>query len=336
MAPMMQAALVEQPGNSPAFGQLPVSRPGAGQVLIRVAASPVNPSDFGFMNGSYGFQKPFPVVPGFEGSGSVVAGGAGILPQLLVGRRVAFSAPDGGAWAEYVVTSATGCIPLPRHLSLEQGAALVVNPLTALALVEIARKGKHAAIVSNAAAGALGQMLLRLGQRFRIPIIHVVRRAEQIELLRARGGEYILNSSASNFHQELQELAQRLKATLILDSVGGEESNRLLQAAPRGSRLVRYGLLSGQTIDLSPEVAADGDKRIESFFLPDWMKGQGLLKTIKAVQNVRSLARYELKTTVQQRFALAKVAEAIALYQANPTAGKVLLVADPAKVAVDG
>jgi NADPH2:quinone reductase len=89
----MQAVLIEQSGGSPGVGQIPIPRLGPGQVLVRMAASPINPSDLGFIRGSYGFQNPFPVVPGFEGSGVVVAAGLGLLPRLWVGRRVACSAP---------------------------------------------------------------------------------------------------------------------------------------------------------------------------------------------------------------------------------------------------
>src|SRR5512143_3749985 len=94
-----QAVLLERAGGSPTVGRLPTPVPGPGQVLVRMAATTINPSDLGFLQGSYGFQKPFPVVPGFEGSGIVVAAGSGLLPHLLLGRRVACSAASGEAWA---------------------------------------------------------------------------------------------------------------------------------------------------------------------------------------------------------------------------------------------
>jgi NADPH:quinone reductase-like Zn-dependent oxidoreductase len=97
---------------SVAVVELPVPRPGPGQVLIRVAASPINPSDLMFIRGLYGFKKPLPATPGFEGSGTVVEAGSGMMPRFLKGRRVACAAADpniaGGMWAEYVVTSLYG------------------------------------------------------------------------------------------------------------------------------------------------------------------------------------------------------------------------------------
>jgi NADPH:quinone reductase-like Zn-dependent oxidoreductase len=284
------------------------------------------------VGGSYGFQKPFPVVPGFEGSGTVVAAGSGLLPRLWMGRRVVCSAPTGGTWAEYLLAPATACFPLSKRLSWEQGAALIVNPMTALAFFDIAKEGKHRAMVSNAAASALGRMILRLGQRFHVPIIHLIRRQEQVELLHTLGGEHILNSSAPDFYDQLRVLTHRLKATLILDPVGGEQSRRLLDAAPDGSTLLTYGSLSGERLDLKTQLSVPGDKQITVFFLPDWLSQKSMLRVLMNMWRVQRLAAHELQTTIQARFPLAAVQQAVLLYQSNPTAGKVLLVADPAMI----
>jgi NADPH:quinone reductase-like Zn-dependent oxidoreductase len=99
---------------------------------------------------------------------------------------------------------------------------LMVNPLTALAFFDIAKRGRHAAIVSTAAASQLGQMIARLGLKRGVPVINIVRRPEQVDTLRALGSKYILNSSEPDFNQELRGLAHQLKATLFLDAIAGE------------------------------------------------------------------------------------------------------------------
>lgn len=322
----MQAVLLDQLGGSPTIGQLPIPTPGPGQVLIRMAASPINPSDLGFLQGSYGFQKPFPIVPGFEGSGTVIAAGSGLVPRLLLGRRVACSAAAGGAWAEYLVTPATTCFPLVTKLSLEQAATLIVNPLTALAFFDIARQGRHAALINNAAASALGRMILRLGQRQQLPVIHIVRRSEQVELLRALGGEYVLNNHDPDFFDRLHALADQLKATLILDPVGGEQTSQLLEAAPPGSTVLLYGSLSGSKIERMPQASRQGNAGVTGFYLPDWLAQKNLLQILRDGWRVQRLAPTILQTTIQKRFPLTGVQQAIDLYQANPTAGKVLLL----------
>jgi NADPH:quinone reductase-like Zn-dependent oxidoreductase len=108
----------------------PVPEPKPGQVLIKVAAAALNPSDLMFVRGLYGFTKSLPTVPGFEASGRVVAG-SGAYARLLIGRRVACGVQrvGDGTWAEYVVTDAMTCLPLLPCVSLEQGATLLVNPL---------------------------------------------------------------------------------------------------------------------------------------------------------------------------------------------------------------
>jgi NADPH:quinone reductase-like Zn-dependent oxidoreductase len=129
-----------------AVAEIPVPRPGSDEVLVRVFASTINPSDLMFIRGLYGFKKPLPAVPGFEGSGTVVEAGTGLMSRFLKGRRVACAAADpkvtGGMWAEYVVTLAQLCVPLRKYVDLEQGAALLINPMTAWGLMWRWRSGQ--------------------------------------------------------------------------------------------------------------------------------------------------------------------------------------------------
>ncbi len=332
----MQAVQLVENGESLTVGQMPIPQPGPGQVLVRMAASPINPSDLGFLEGSYGVQRPSPTVPGFEGSGTVVAAGSGLLPRLWLGKRVACAAPTSGAWAEYLVTRAAQCIPLQDNISFEQGAMLLVNPMTALAFFDIAEREKHAAIVNTAAASALGRMILRLGLRHRVPVIHVVRRQEQVDLLHSLGAEFVLSSNDPNLSSQLHDLTHRLKATLILDAVGGELVQLLLDAAPFGSTVLLYANLSGErySMDLRP-LGMEG-KRLAGFFLGNWAAKRNLVQVLRDTRRVQRLAATDLQTTVQKRLPLSAIRQAVELYQHNMTAGKVLLVADPGKVHVDG
>jgi NADPH:quinone reductase-like Zn-dependent oxidoreductase len=223
-----------------------------------------------------------------------------------------------------MVTSASTCFPLPKELSFEQGSMMIVNPMTALAFFDIAKRNRHPAVVSNAAASALGRMILRLGQLYDIPIIHIVRRQEQVDLLRSLGGEYILNASDSDFQDRLRMLSRQLNATLILDPVAGDKAQGLLDAAPDGSTLLIYGSLSGTRID--DRSLSQNGKHILGFFLPDWIAKRNIFQVLMDMRRVGRLVASELQTTIQKRFPLQAVQQAIALYQANPTAGKVLLM----------
>ncbi len=331
----MLAVVIGGNGGTPIVREVSVPQPGPGEVLVRMAAAPINPSDIGFMKGSYGNHGSSPVVPGFEGSGTVVAAGPGLFPRLLLEKRVACFGSPSGTWAEYLVTRALLCVPLQKDLALEQGSMMLVNPMTALAFFTIVKRNDHAAIVNTAAASALGRMILRLGHRHQVPVINIVRRKEQADLLRSLGAQFILESTAHDFNVEIHRLMRELKATLVLDAVGGELSQQLLEAAPFGSTLLLYANLSGERLSIEPRVLWKDAKRIEGFFLGNWAMHRNFVDVLRDIHTIRQRGATDLQTHVQKRFPLTGVDQAVELYQSNMTAGKVLLVADPKKKPLD-
>jgi NADPH:quinone reductase-like Zn-dependent oxidoreductase len=315
--------------------EVPVPRPGPGEVLVKVFASPVNPSDLMFIIGNYGFKKPLPTTPGFEGSGTVVETGSGFMAKFMKGRRVACAAADakvgGGLWAEYVVTSAQFCVPLGKNVVMEHAATMLVNPLTAWALVDAARSGGHRAAVQTAAASALGRMVVRLGQRFRLPIVNVVRRAEQVELLRGMGAEHVLNSSDPDFDNQLRQTCHQLHATIGFEAVAGEMSGRVLTAQPQGSRMLIYGGLSLRPVAVDPGPLIFEGKKLEGFWLSGWLRHRNLVSQLRVARQVQSMLAGDLKTEIRARLPLEKAAEGVAQYSSEMTAGKVLIVPDMAQ-----
>lgn len=313
------------------IAEVPVPRPGPGEVLVKVFASPINPSDLMFIQGLYGFRKPLPAVPGFEGSGTVVAGGSGLMPRFLQGKRVACAAAEpriaGGLWAEYLVTSAQLCIPLRKDVELEQAASLLVNPFTAWALMDEARRGGHRAAVQTAAASALGRMIVRLGQRLSIPVINLVRRAGQVDLLRGMGAQHIVNSSETGYEEQLHELCHKLGATIGFDAVAGETSAIVMRAQPPHSRLLVYGGLSLAASQADPASLIFEDKHLKGFWLSGWLRSKNLLSQLRVAGQVQKLIGSDLKTDVQAKLPLQDAAQALHQYASNMTAGKVLLVA---------
>lgn len=156
-----------------------------------------------------------------------------------------------------------------------------------------------------------------------------------MELLRSLGGQYILNSSEPEFQEQLRTVARQLGATLILDPVAGEQTQQLLDAAPQGSTALVYGSLSGKKTRSAPPSPRNGDKQITGVFLPDCVTSHPLQALLNMLR-VQGLVGRVFQTTIQKRFPLARVRDAIALYQRNLTAGKVLLIADPGKIGLDG
>lgn len=323
----MKAVRQDEAGGQLYLAEVPVPKPAKGEVLVRMAAAPFNPSDLSYLQGTLGHQPNYPVIPGIEGSGTVVASGGGLLANFRMGKRVTCSSSDehGGTWAEYMVTSAMRVIPLKKGLSMEQGSMLIVNPMTALAFINIAHEGKHKAIANNAAASVLGQMLVRLCQKENLPIINIVRRTEQSELLKSIGAKYVLNSTDIDFEEQLKASAHELKATLFLDAVNGDQTEKLVKASPYGSKILLYSNLSGENINVEPRLLIQGSKTIDSFYLGGWAAKRTILQTLKAAKQAQALVGNELASEVRKRYPLSQAQEALEFYSQNMTGGKVLL-----------
>ena len=299
---------------------------GPGQVLVKVEAAAVNPSDLMFIRGHYGFTRTLPTVPGFEASGRVVAGN-GTYPRWLVGKRVACGVQreGDGTWAEYVLADAMSCLPLLPQVSFDQGATLLVNPFTAWALLEQARRERHRAVVQTAAASALGQMVLRLSQRAGLPMVHIVRRAEQVEALRALGAEVVLDSSTPDFDEALAHHCERLGATLAFDAVAGDTPGRLLRAMPRGGKVVVYGALSEQAVEVSPGQLIFKDQRVEGLWLSSYLGSLSLPGLLYRALQVQRALTTDLQTKVRAHVGLEEAVAGIEGYQERMTDGKILL-----------
>jgi NADPH:quinone reductase-like Zn-dependent oxidoreductase len=328
----MKAVVLTEPGAQPTIATIPVPQPGVGEVLVKMHSSPINPSDLAFLAGGYGIKKPFPVVPGFEGSGTVVAAGLGILTKSRMGKKVACAASPNrnGCWAEYMVTSATTCVPLSKKISMEQGSMMFVNPMTAIAFFDIYKSTpnpskKLRGIINTAAASALGKMIIQLGKQKGIPVISVVRREDQVEMLKSAGAEYVVNSSDPDFELKLKELAHHLNATILFDAVGGKLPQQLLSAAPKGSKLFIYGRLSADACEISPGEMIFTGNQIQGFWLTNWLHEKGMIRNMFTIREVLSLIGNELGTTIHQQFPPEKISEAIETYKNNMSKGKVLI-----------
>lgn len=226
--------------------QVPVAPPAADEVVIRVQACPVNPSDMSLMLGPVDADTlrvdrvsgrnvitgsipadrlpalkrrwDQPVAIGNEGAGTVVAAGSGV--SHLKGVKCA-AFPMSGMFATYRVVNAADLIALPDDLEPEEAAAMFVNPLTVLAMLETLQREGHSAIVHSAAASNLGQMLVRMCGVEKIPLVNIVRHEEQVGLLRALGAQWVVSSSSPEFDRELFEAIEATGATLLFDAVGG-------------------------------------------------------------------------------------------------------------------
>jgi NADPH:quinone reductase-like Zn-dependent oxidoreductase len=201
----------------------------------------------------------------------------------------------------------------------------VVNPLTALAFLELAQQGGHTALVQTAAASALGQMVIRLCQRAGITVINIVRRAAQVAMLQEQGAAVVLDSSAADFQAQLAEACRQHQPRLAFDAVGGLLTLQLLEAMPRRSQVTVYGGLALQPIQASPAAFIFRDQSINGFWLTRWLSRKNPLQSLRIWQRAQKLMLSDLRCDIRQQFPLAQVQPAILAYQAQMTGGKVLL-----------
>jgi NADPH:quinone reductase-like Zn-dependent oxidoreductase len=201
---------------------------------------------------------------------------------------------------------------------------LVVNPLTALAMIQMAKDGRHRAIVNTVAASVLGGMILSRARHEGIPVVNVVRRPGQVDVVRSRGAEYVLDSSEADFVERLREVAERLQATLLLDAVGGEMTGRLADAAPYGSTIVLYSKMSEEDCRVDPFTALVKNLRLQGWFLPNWLKTKNPFQAILLSRKAQSLLESDLSSQVGQRVPLSSAQESLEKYVQAMTNQKVL------------
>lgn len=305
--------------------EIPVPVPGPDQVLIKMRTSSVNPSDLHFIKGEYGQPCVKGAPAGFEGCGDVVAAGENV--KGLMGMRVAFALSLGGsgAWADYALTDGATCIPLRPDISDDDGAAQIVNPLTAMAMVDIAQEAGDAFILS-AATSQLGKLMIGLGRDLGLKPVAMVRRADAVEVMKALGAAEVLVTTDEDFEVQLKAVCKALKPRVFLDAVGDQIAERVFAAMPNRGRWVVYGKL-----DPTPPSLRDMGqfifmgKQIEGFWLTKWMRSTETGTKARVVGEVQArFADGRWKTDVSTHLLLRDVMDEMPGALAQPD-GKVII-----------
>ena len=334
--------------------------PKAGQVLIKVEASPINPSDLGLLlasadteNATYSPGKIVAKMPdnatramkarhgmampaGNEAAGTVVAAGAGA--EALLGKRVA--CVPGSAYANYAYADAAMCMPV--EASAAQAASSFVNPMTALGFVETMKLEGFTGIVHAAAASNLGQMLVKICLEDGIPLVNLVRSEEQVKLLKDLGATHVLNMTDADFMKQLIDAIAETKAMLAFDPIGGGTlSGPILTAmeaaASRGAVFSRYGSSEAKKVyiygalDLGPTILNRAFGL--TWDLAGWLLTPFMAKAgIEIVGRMRARVMRDLTTTFASSYK-AQVSlegmlekDAVAEYNARRTGEKYLVV----------
>jgi NADPH:quinone reductase-like Zn-dependent oxidoreductase len=229
------------------LASIPIAEPSADEVVVRVEASPINPSDLGLLVGAADMTsakasgtKDAPVITakvpeaamramaarldesmpvGNEGAGVVIKTGSSDAAKALMGKTVAMI--GGAMYAQYRTIRAGDCLVLPAGITPAEGASCFVNPLTSLGMVETMRREGHKALVHTAAASNLGQMLNKICLKDGIDLVNIVRSAQQAEILHKIGAKHVIDSTAPTFMADLTAALVETGATLAFDAIGG-------------------------------------------------------------------------------------------------------------------
>lgn len=318
---------------------VPIPEPQADEVVVRIEATPINPSDLGLLFGAADLStarvsgtparpvlhaqvperlmkamagrvdQPMPV--GNEGAGVVIQAGTSAKAQALLGRTVALI--GGAMYAQHRCIQVEQCLPLPPGTSPADGASCFVNPLTALGMVETMKREGHKALVHTAAASNLGQMLNRICLKDGIALVNIVRKPEQAALLREQGARHVCSIASPDFTAELTEALAETGATLAFDAIGGGKlAGQILScmeaAINRSAReYSRYGSAVHKQVYLYGMLDPAATEFSRSFGMAWGIGGWLLFPFLQkigpaAAQQLRERVAAELKTTFASHY----------------------------------
>ena len=333
------------------LASVPIPEPGPNEVVVRIEAAPINPSDLGLLFSAADMSRAIasgtaarPVVTapigeaamkglaarlevsmpvGNEGAGVVVDAGASEAAQALMGKAVALL--GGAMYSQYRCIAADQCLVLPEGATPADGASCFVNPLTALGMVETMRREGHSALVHTAAASNLGQMLNRICLADGVGLVNIVRKPEQAALLRSIGAVHVCDTSSPGFMVDLTEALVTTGATLAFDATGGGRLAGQVLAAMEAAlnrtakEYSRYGSTTHKQVYIYGGLDTGPTEFVRNFGMTWGMGGWLLFPFLQkigpaAAQALKQRVAAELKTTFASHYSRhVSMAEALQL-----------------------
>src|SRR5438477_1163203 len=309
----IHAAVYETHGNPAEVLHVESQRwptPGAGEVIVKMRAAPVNPADLNQIEGKYPVRAQLPATPGFEGAGiiadvdrdvtNVAAGALVILPHNI------------GTWRDAVAVKADELVVVPAGIKPVHAAMLKINPMTAWHLlhdyVDLARGDW---LIQNAANSTAGRAVIQIARELGYQTVNVVRRSELIGELRAEGGDVVLVDS-ENLRHEVGDAVGGLPIRLALNAVGGESALRLANCLAPGSTLVTYGAMSLQPLKIPNGLLIFKDLRFRGSWINKWYDDATASDRMAAFNPIFEMAgRALLQTKVEKSYPLSEIKTAV-------------------------
>ena len=296
--------------------------PSDGEVLVRLLAATINPSDYGMIGGSYGRLRELPAVAGREGVGVVDAIGHGVS-RIGVGARVRF--PDGGAWQETACIPAADVLAVPEDVSIEQAAISFINPPTAYCLLKkIVNLAPGSWVLQNAGNSAVGLSVIQMAKVLGLKTISQVRREALIEPLQALGADRVV-IEGSGWVEQVNQLTEGESIRLALNSIGGESAMHQIKVLGESGTQVTFGGMVGDLVRFPTRYLIFNNVRMVGFWWDQWCQRAGKDGLDEVMSAVYKMMREgTLKLPVEATYSFAEYERALK-HDKSPRLGKILL-----------
>ena len=301
---------------------VPQPKPGLGEALVRVGAAGVNYADIYMRGGAV--PVPLPFTPGIEGSGTVEAVGDG-ASEVKPGDRVAYAGRGLGSYAEYDVMKAAQLAPLPKEVSFEDGAAVILQGMTAHYLLhEFYRVQRGSTVLVHAAAGGMGLILVQWLKHLGAVAIGTVSTEEKARIAREAGADHVIVYTKQDFAEEAKKLTGGKGVDYAIDGVGKTTFTKNLDAVRHRGWATVFGMASGPSEPLAPNSLMTKSITISGGALFNYIVTRDELLA-RARDVFTGLREGWLKLRIDRAFPLAQAAEAHRLLEGRQTAGKLIL-----------
>jgi len=326
MGKTFKAAVYETHGNPAEVLRvidLPWPKPAANEVVVKMAAAPINPADLNSIEGKYPIKAPLPATPGMEGAGAVVEIGSAVR-DLAIGA-VVIMPHSFGTWREIAGIAAEKLVPVPKEIEPIQAAMLKVNPITAWRMTHDFVSLKPGDwLIQNAANSGAGQCVIQLARELGIKTVNVVRRPELVEELHSLGGDVVL-VDGENLRDEVAAATGKAPIRLALNAVGGENGLRVAKCLASDGTMVTYGAMSLQPLCIPNGMLIFKNLRFTGFWVNKWYDAATPQQRAETFAPLFEMAkRGLLRSKVEKTYPLSEAQAAIAHASQNKRSGKIV------------
>jgi mitochondrial enoyl-[acyl-carrier protein] reductase / trans-2-enoyl-CoA reductase len=326
MTKTIRVAVYERHGNPVEVLRIveqPWPEPAPDEVIVKMAAAPINPADLNAIEGKYPIRPTLPATPGMEGAGIVVEAGSAAR-NLKLGALVIL--PHGlGTWREAGAVAAEKLVQIPAGIEPIQAAMLKVNPITAWRMLhDFVSLQPGDWLIQNAANSAAGRCAIQIARELGYRSVNIVRRAELVEELRAEGGDVVLVDGES-VRDDVAAATQRAPIRLALNAVGGENALRMAKTLAPEATMVTYGAMSLQPMCIPNGMLIFKNLRFTGFWVNKWYDGATAEQRTKTFTPLFEMAqRGRLRTKVEKTYPLSDARDAVAHAAQGKRGGKIV------------